>query len=158
MISRLLIPYKYKFVGIILLLLGITAAYLRFYLGIKPSYLNLPVFAFYSSFLDTKTFQVITNNISEEIVSLLLLLGLLLLNFSKEVFENDKVNSIRLFSFASSVLLNSVVMVFSVLFIYGFAFVNVLMFNMFSQLLIYQIIFRIIFIKNKNTFSMDGIN
>ncbi|MEJ5261365.1 MAG: hypothetical protein WHT45_01695 [Ignavibacterium sp.] len=157
MISRLLIPRKYKFVGIILLLLGIIAAYFRFYLGIKPSYLNLPVFAFYSSFLDIKTFQVITNNISEEIVSLLLLFGLLLLNFSKEVVENDKVDSIRLFSLASSVLLNSVILIFSVLFIYGFAFVNVLMFNMFSQLLIYQIIFRIIFIKNKKTLSTDGI-
>lgn len=156
MISGLLIPHKYKFVGIILLLFGIIAAYLRFYLGIKPTYLNLPVFAFYSSFLETKTFQVI-NNISEEIVSLLLLLGLMLINFSKEVVENEIVNSIRLFSFSSSVLLNSVVLFFSVLFIYGFAFVNLLMLNMFSQLLFYQIIFRIVFIKNKNKLLTDGI-
>lgn len=157
MISGLLIPHKYKFVGIILLLLGIIAAYLRFYLGIKPTYLNLPVFAFYSSFLETKTFQVITNNISEEIVSLLLLLGLMFINFSKEVVENEIVNSIRLFSFSSSVLLNSVVLFFSVLFIYGFAFVNLLMLNMFSQLLFYQIIFRIVYIKNKNKLLTDGI-
>ncbi|WP_337873201.1 hypothetical protein [Ignavibacterium sp.] len=157
MISRFLIPHKYKIVGIVLLILGIISAYLRFYLGIKPSYLNLPVFAFYSSFLDTKTFQVITNNISEEIVSLILLLGLLLINFSKEVVENDKVNSIRLFSFVSSVLLNSVILIFSVLFIYGFAFVNVLMFNIFSQMIIYQIIFRILFIKNQKALSTDGI-
>lgn len=157
MISGLLIPHKYKFVGIILLLLGIIAAYLRFYLGIKPTYLNLPVFAFYSSYLETKSFQVITNNISEEIVSLLLLLGLMFINFSKEVVENEIVNSIRLFSFSSSVLLNSVVLFFSVLFIYGFAFVNLLMLNMFSQLLFYQIIFRLVYIKNKNKLSTDGI-
>jgi hypothetical protein len=158
MVIRFLLPHKIKFVGIVLFLLGLIAAYLRFYAGLKPSYLTVPVFAFYSSFLETKTFQIITNNISEEIAALLLLIGLLVINFSKEVIENEKVNSIRLLSFASSVLLNTVILILYVLFIYGFAFVNVLMFNMFSQLMIYQIIFRILYIKNKKKFLTDGIS
>jgi len=145
-------------VGIVLFLLGLVVAYLRFYAGLKPSYLTVPVFAVYSSFLETKTFQVITNNVSEEITALLLLLGLFAINFSKEVIENEKVDSLRLFSFASSVLLNTMILIFCVLFIFGFAFVNVLMFNMFSQLMIYQIIFRIHYIKNKKKFLTDGIS
>lgn len=158
MIIRFLLPHKIKLVGIVLLLFGLIAAYIRFGLGVKPDYLTLPVFAFYSSYLETKTFQIITNNISEEIVSLLLLFGLLFLNFSKEKIENEKVNSIRLFSFTFSVFLNSIFLILCVLFLYGFAFVNVLMFNMFSQLLIYQISLRILFIKNKKKLSSDGIS
>ena len=158
MVIRFLLPHKIKFVGIVLFLLGLVAAYLRFYAGLKPSYLTVPVFAVYSSFLETKTFQVITNNVSEEITALLLLLGLFAINFSKEVIENEKVDSLRLFSFASSVLLNTMILIFCVLFIFGFAFVNVLMFNMFSQLMIYQIIFRIHYIKNKKKFLTDGIS
>ncbi|MCA2005047.1 MAG: hypothetical protein LDL01_04545, partial [Ignavibacterium sp.] len=76
------------FVGLLLVVLGVISAYTRFYLGIKPSFLTIPVFTIYSSFIDTKTFQIITNNISEEIVILLLLIGLLLINFSKEKFED----------------------------------------------------------------------
>lgn len=158
MVIRFLLPHKIKFVGIVLFLLGLVAAYLRFYAGLKPPYLTVPVFAVYSSFLETKTFQVITNNVSEEITALLLLLGLFAINFSKEVIENEKVDSLRLFSFASSVLLNTMILIFCVLFIFGFAFVNVLMFNMFSQLMIYQIIFRIHYIKNKKKFLTDGIS
>lgn len=158
MVIRFLLPHKIKFVGIVLFLLGLVAAYLRFYIGLKPSYLTVPVFAVYSSFLETKTFQVIKNNVSEEITALLLLLGLFAINFSKEVIENEKVDSLRLFSFASSVLLNTMILIFCVLFIFGFAFVNVLMFNMFSQLMIYQIIFRIHYIKNKKKFLTDGIS
>lgn len=158
MVIRFLLPHKIKFVGIVLFLLGLVAAYLRFYAGLKPSYLTVPVFAVYSSFLETKTFQIITNNISEEIAALLLLIGLLAINFSKEVIENEKVNSIRLLSFASSVLLNTIILILCVLFIYGFAFVNVLMFNMFSQLLINQLIFRILFIRNKKKFLTNGIS
>jgi hypothetical protein len=158
MVIRFLLPHKIKFVGIVLFLLGLVAAYLRFYAGLKPSYLTVPVFAVYSSFLETKTFQVITNNVSEEITAILLLLGLFAINFSKEVIENEKVDSLRLFSFASSVLLNTMILIFCVLFIFGFAFVNVLMFNMFSQLMIYQIIFRIHYIKNKKKFLTDGIS
>uniref|UniRef100_A0A832DJ75 Uncharacterized protein n=1 Tax=Ignavibacterium album TaxID=591197 RepID=A0A832DJ75_9BACT len=158
MVIRFLLPHKINFVGIVLFLLGLVAAYLRFYAGLKPSYLTVPVFAVYSSFLETKTFQIITNNISEEIAALLLLIGLLAINFSKEAIENEKVNSIRLLSFASSVLLNTIILILCVLFIYGFAFVNVLMFNMFSQLLINQLIFRILFIRNKKKFLTNGIS
>lgn len=158
MTIRFLFPHKIKYVGILLLLLGLIAAYVRFYVGVKPDYLTLPVFAFYSSYLETKTFQIVTNNISEEIVSLLILFGLLFLNFSKEITENEKVNSIRLFSFALSVFINSIFLILCVLFIFGFAFINVLMLNMFSQLLIYQIIFRLLFIKYKKKFSVNGIS
>jgi hypothetical protein len=145
---RFLLPHKFKFVGIVLFIIGMIGAYLRFYLGIKPTVLNVSVFAFYSSFLDTKTFSVITNNISDEIIGLLLSLGLIFINFSKETFEDEIVNSLRLRSFYYSVLTNTIIIIFSILFIYGFAFVNVFIINLFSQLILYQLFFRLSLILN----------
>jgi len=145
---RFLLPHKFKFVGIVIFIIGMIGAYLRFYLGIKPTVLNVSVFAVYSSFLDTKTFSVITNNISDEIIGLLLSLGLIFINFSKETFEDEIVNSLRLRSFYYSVLTNTIIMIFSILFIYGFAFLNVLIINLFSQLMLYQLFFKLSLILN----------
>ncbi|MCX8104552.1 MAG: hypothetical protein N3D80_01610 [Ignavibacterium album] len=132
-----------------LVVLGVISAYTRFYLGIKPSFLTIPVFTIYSSFIDTKTFQIITNNISEEIVILLLLIGLLLINFSKEKFEDDIVDHFRFKALLYSVLINSILLLLSTVFIYGLAFISILSINIFSQLFIYQIFFRIFIIVNK---------
>lgn len=146
---RFLLPHKFMFVGLLLVVLGVISAYTRFYLGIKPSFLTIPVFTIYSSFIDTKTFQIITNNISEEIVILLLLIGLLLINFSKEKFEDDIVDNFRFKALLYSVLINSILLLLSTVFIYGLAFISILSINIFSQLFIYQIFFRIFIIVNK---------
>ncbi|WP_304142852.1 hypothetical protein [Ignavibacterium album] len=146
---RFLLPHKFMFVGLLLVVLGVISAYTRFYLGIKPSFLTIPVFTIYSSFIDTKTFQIITNNISEEIVILLLLIGLLLINFSKEKFEDDIVDHFRFKALLYSVLINSILLLLSTVFIYGLAFISILSINIFSQLFIYQIFFRIFIIVNK---------
>lgn len=153
---RFLLPHKFRFVGIFLFISGLVAAYLRYWLGIKPASLTVPVFSVYSTFLETKTFHIITNNISEEIVALLLLIGLLLLNFSKEKSEDELVSSFRYKALFYSVLINSLFLILSTLFIYGFAFVSILMVNMFSQLMIYQIIFRFLIYRNK--VKTDGIS
>lgn len=150
---RFLLPHKFMFVGLLLVGLGIFSACIRFYLGIKPSFLTIPVFTIYSSFIDTKTFQIITNNISEEIVILFLLIGLLLITFSKEKFENDIINEYRFKAFFYSVLVNSILLLLSTVFIYGFAFVGILSVNIFSQLFIYQIFFRTYIFVNKHKLS-----
>lgn len=155
---KFFLPHKIKIVGMFLFILGIISSYLRFGLGIKPSFLTVSVFSIYSSFLETKTFQIITNNISEEIVILLLLIGLLLINFSKEKSESDLVTSFRFKALINSILINSVILIFSTLFVYGFAFVSVLMVNMFSQLILYQIIFRFLIFRNKNKLVVNGFS
>lgn len=155
---KFLLPHKIKFVGVILFILGIVTAYIRFVLGTKPSFLTLPVFAVYSSFLETKTFQLIPNNISEEIVIVLLLVGLLLINFSSEKLETEYTNALRFKAMMYSVLVNTILLLFNTLFVYGFAFVSVLMVNIFSQLILYQIIFRFLIFRNKNNFYSNGIS
>lgn len=158
MYFRFLLPHRFRFVGAFLFISGLVAVYLRFWLGIKPASLTLPVFSVYSTFLETKTFHIITNNISEEITALFLIIGLLLLNFSKESSETDLTNHFRFNALFYSMLANSIFLIIATLFIYGFAFVNILMLNMFSQLMFYQIIFRILIYRNKTKLNTDGIS
>ncbi len=149
MVFRFLLPHKIRFVGIVLFVLGLLTAYLRFQLGLKPEFLTLPVFAIYSSFLETKTFQFITNNVSEEIVAILLLVGITLINFSGEKEENQFTSVFRYKALNYSIMINTAFLFLSTLFIYGFAFINILMINLFSQQILFQIIFRTSLLWNK---------
>ena len=150
-----LLPNRSKIVGGIFLLIGIVLAIVRFYFGIKPEFLHITVFSIYSKFLGTKFLSLIANNIFEEIVLLLILLGLFMVAFSKEKDEDEQVKMIRLSSMYLSVFINTLGLALSFFFIFGLAFAEVMVLNLFSVLIIYLIIFRFkyyLFQKKGSTF------
>lgn len=81
--SSYLLPGTLRIPGSIFLTAGLTLLILRFYYGIKPEWLELPVFAVYSAYLDVKYMTVIQNQLVEEFGGLLLLAGLYMIAFSK---------------------------------------------------------------------------
>lgn len=137
-----LLPKSFRYAGWLLVILGIVSAVFRFHYGIKPEFLEIKVFAIYSSFLQSKYFTFITNNISEEITGLLVLTGLLFIAFSKEKNDNEEIMLLRFRSLFLSVYINSIILILSLLFIFGLGFVDVLVLNIFSLPLIYIIVFR----------------
>lgn len=138
-----LLPNRFKIVGGILLFIGIVLGVIRFYFGLKPDYLKISVLSVYSAFLETKYFSVITNNISEEIVGLLVLIGLFMIAFSKEKDENDNVQMIRLSSMYLSVFINTLLLALSFFFVYGIAFAEMMALNLYSVLIIFIITFKV---------------
>ncbi len=154
--AKLFLPNYFKIVGIALLIPGIIAVVLRFYYSIKPEFLNVKVFAVYSIYIDTKYFKVISNNISEEIVALLILTGLFFIALSQEIIENEDLVFIRLHSFILSVYLNFIFILFSLFFVFGIAFIQVLMLNMVSFLVIYIIIFNIYLYRYKSAANKEN--
>jgi hypothetical protein len=138
----LLLPHKFKIIGWVLLIPGILLSVVRFYFEYKPSFLEFRVFAVYSSYFETNYFKTIENNYSEEISGILLLLSLFFITFSKEKREDHKVYLIRLRALFYSVYLNTFLLLFSILFVFGIGFINVLILNLFSTLIIFLIIFK----------------
>ena len=128
--------------------MGLILSITRFYYGIKPEIFNLKVFAIYSKFLEIKYLEIIPNHFSEEIAGILIFVGLVFTVSAKEKIENKSIDSIRLQSLIISIYLNSIFIVFSLLFIFGIGFIGVLIINMYSFLIIYLIIFRIKLLQN----------
>jgi len=150
--SKYLLNYKLKFVGLALLILSFFLAIIRFYFGIKPNIFDTKVFAIYSYYFEKKYFVVIENHISEEIAGVLALTGLFLVAFSKEKNENDKIVSLRNNSMKLSFIANYIFLILSFVFVYGFAFLDIMIINIFSQLVFFIIIFRIsVLINNRKT-------
>jgi hypothetical protein len=138
MMRNLLLPCYYKFAGIFLVSAGIVLAI--FYIWFDFNF-TLPVFAVFSSFMETKIFATFRTNFADELILLLLVAGFGLIVFSKEKHETEKYDSLRLRSLFKAMLVNAVFMLFSLLFIYGAGFLAVLIFNLVSLQLFYLVFF-----------------
>ena len=146
-----LLPGRLRIPGSVFVLLGTVVLFIRFYFGIKPEWLELKVFAIYSAYLDVKYITVIQNQLIEEIGGLFLLGGLYMIAFSKEKKETSVTNSARLQAFMISIWINAVLMVLSLLFIYGLGFAFMMMISSLFFLVTYIVTFRIQIHKHKRS-------
>jgi hypothetical protein len=140
-------PYSLRWIGYILIVPGLALGYLWSFSGFKPEWLSIPVFAVYSSYIKTVTFNMTRTNLTDELAAVLLLTGALWLVCSKEKTESPEIDVLRYKAFFFSVLLNSCFLLFSILFIFGIGFINIMIINLFSQLAFYLLIFRILMIR-----------
>jgi hypothetical protein len=145
-----LLPLIFRPLGFIFIVSGIILGAVRFYFGIKPSFLEGKVFALYSVFLQSKSMVVIKNQLIEEIVGLLLVIGLFMVAFAREKHEGPDMNPIRLNAFFISVYLNIVYVIATILFTFGFAFIYMMILGLFMQLLFYILSFRILIYTERN--------
>ena len=133
----------------ILLIPAISLLFVRFSLGIKLEIFTFKVFAIYSSYLDTKYFELIDNHFSEEIGGILLLVALLIICFTKEKVELEYIAHVRLRSLLISIYVNTILLIIAFLSVFGFGFVKILMVNIYSPFIIYIFVFKISLWKSK---------
>ena len=122
---------------------GTLLGILRFYFDFKPGMLDQKVYAVYSVYLKTRTMKVESNQLIEEIVGLLVILGLFMIAFAREKNESPQISSIRLKAFFISFYINTAFLIFSILFTFGLAFIYMTILNLVLPLSIYIIVFQI---------------
>ena len=149
--SKLLLPRYFRYVGLFLAIAGIAMSVVRFGYGIKPDFLEVKVFVVYAAYLQTSEFRFITNNISEEICGLTLLSGLFLLAFSKFRVETEEIWKLRTKAFVYSFYTLTALLLFCLLFIYGWGFLMVMTANLFFYLFLYNIWFYILYFRSRRT-------
>lgn len=135
-----LLPNRFKIIGLFLLAIGIILTVSRFYFGQKPDWLDMKVFAVYSSFLQTKFFTFITNNILEELSGLSVFIGLVFIAFSKEKYEDEITMQIRIRSLFYSGYANILLTILAFLFIFGLGFIYFMVVNIFAFFVIFIIV------------------
>jgi uncharacterized membrane protein YraQ (UPF0718 family) len=97
----------------------------------------------FSSYLEHRYFTLIRTNILEELIFIFFLSGFLLTIFSEEKTEHQEYARLRSESWPPAILLNSALLGFFILFVYGAGFAGVLIVNLFSTLAIYHVVFLI---------------
>lgn len=136
-----LLPHRYKNIGWIILipalLLGIGILFLD--LGIDWQ-VRIPVLYHSSSIFsdESKGFFGISNiNIFENSVGILIIIGGLLVGFSKEKTEDEYINSLRLKAVFWSMKINYIIFLILFLTIFGIDFLNIIFLMIYLPILLY---------------------
>lgn len=82
------------------------------------------------------------------LVGILFLIGGILVMFSKQKMEDEYINQIRLKSLQSAVLINYVLLFLCIVFIHGIPFFHVMVYNLFTVIIIYILRFQYLIFKN----------
>ena len=140
-----LFPSKFKRIGWFTLIPSAIIGLLILIYEYEPSFLDFNVPAIFVDELfsvNRKTFRMVANNILNEILGVLIVISTFLVAFSKEKSEDEYISKIRFESLAWAVYFNYAILILTLLFIYDFAFLWVMVFNMFTVLLFFIVRFN----------------
>lgn len=148
--TNYLLPNQFKKIGWFLFIPGIILGII--YLAIEPEigFFNLKVFAIASQpKFEHIFFSLTENNVLDEITGLLLIIGGLLIVSSKEKSDDEFISRIRLESLLWATYINYAILLVTMIFIYDILFLWVLIFNMFTVLIIFIFRFNWVLYKSK---------
>ena len=148
--TRFLLPNKFKTIGLIAMLIS-TIIFLVVLLFDEQISVNYPVFVIWS--LGNSGHPTLLNFEKHDILStisgILLLLSMILVAFSSENNEDEYITKLRLESLIWAVYINCVFLLFCFLFFYGWPFALMMVFNMYSILLLFIVRFNFQLYKSK---------
>lgn len=136
------LPFHFKVIGIVLLILGLVMGYMVLSLSFKPEYLDVRVFAIYSAYVEKTIFGLTYTNLADEIALVFVLLGLAFMAFSKQKNEIGEHEKLRRNALVIAFLLNTCLLVVLNLLVFGTGFIVILLLNLFSLQIIYLLAFH----------------
>ena len=139
-----LFPHRFKRIGILMLVPFIFLGWYVVNYDIEPELFDLSVPAIFVDeiFGEKFIFGMTENNILNEIIGIVLIIGFLMVAFSKEKQEDELIAKIRLESLVWATYVNYAILLISMIFIFGISFLWVMIFNMFTILLFFIIRFN----------------
>ncbi len=154
---KLLLPNKYKLLGWCLLIPATVLGLFLSFTDFENFPINTKVFAIFNEeiFGISQSFSFIETNITRTLVGVLFIIGAMFVGFSKEKREDEFIAKLRLSSLLWAVWVNYILLFLSFLFVYGTAFLTVMMYNMFTVLIIFIFRFNYILYKNSKAVSDD---
>ena len=139
-----LLSYKYKIVGLFCVGCAIALTFVYFNYGWR---ISIPVFAIFSSYLETKVFATFKTNVIDEIILLLYVVGFFLISFTKEKDEKRCLKVVRRRALNKTIFAYLVWLLVTVSFVFGNAYIVTLILNLIIPFLFYLVFFY--YLKNK---------
>ncbi|QMW03545.1 hypothetical protein [Spirosoma foliorum] len=152
--TKWLFPHRFRLIGWIIFvpsaILGLAAMYYELDIislikeilfNAKPPTGTLTLEGFFSAG---------SQNMTDEIAAIGVILGLLLIAFSREKVEDEMIGQLRLEALQWSVYANYIILAIAILTLYDNAFFNVMVYNMFTVLLVFIFRFRWLLYRNNH--------
>jgi hypothetical protein len=149
MYTKFLLPPRFKLIGWILAIPSFILMLYVLHGDFSFSFLDYAVAGHPKLIMDNEfLFNIQTNNFTDELVSLLLITGLLFIAFSKEKDEDEMIASIRLDALLWAVFFNSVFIMCSIILFYNSLFLNIITYNLCTPLILFIARFNLVLKKN----------
>lgn len=150
-----LLPNKYKTLGWMLFIVGIIAGIIFIIKGYETNLLTTKVISVYDGLnisVDGKTslFNIQESSIVDELITIAIIIGGLIVGFSREKVEDEFIYKLRKDSLVWAIIVNYAILLFVTLFIYDLAYFHVLVFNMFTPLIFFIVRFNYLKLKSKS--------
>lgn len=148
--TSLLLPHRFKKPGWFILIPAALAGILISIMDFDAQLLKGTVFAIANDPLlgEDRFFSFIKTDLTNTVVGSLFIIGGLLVGFSREKKEDEFIANLRLTSLLWAVWVSYILLLLAFLFIYGAVFFSVMVYNMFTVLIIFIIRFNFLLYKN----------
>ena len=150
MTNKLLLPNKYKLLGFVLLLiflaLGIAVYLFEF---------SIPALTVHQRKDRKGIFEVI--NFTDEIALTGIIVSLFFIAFAREKNEDEFITHTRLESWQWAVLTNYILLMIATWVVHGFHYIDVMMYNMLTILIIFIIRFHYVLYKTRAVKETDPL-
>lgn len=157
-----LFPKSYRKIGFALVVLALLLWTVDQLFGGLSFLQNINVLALYDSgipFDETREqntfFSILEDDFRYEVISVLLLLGLLFFGFSKRQSEDELIQKIRLESLLWATYAHFFLFILLTLFTFGLFYLNILVLNVFTILIIYIVRFEFKLYQLKKSFNEE---
>lgn len=152
--TNYLLPNKYKTIGWILFIAGLILGIIFYISDYLSEAITTKILSIYSGETifgkEGGYFQIIENSIIDELITLAIIIGGLLVGFTKEKVEDEFIYKLRKDSLVWALIFNYVVLILATIFIYDFAYFDVLVFNMFTPLIFFIVRFNFLKLKSNS--------
>lgn len=155
--ANYLLPNQFKKIGWIVFIPSFILGVLWLIFEFEPAFLDVKVISLFNNelFKPSDFISIIENNIANEIIGVLVIVGASFIVFAKEKNEDEFISKMRLESLVRATYLSYGILIFAFLFIYNLVFYMVMIVNMFTILLFFIIHFNLALYKSKKSLSHE---
>jgi len=149
--SRFLFSHKYKPLGWFLFITGFSLGIVLMLNDYEYPNWEINVFPLIGEqdVFSKPPFEWNKNNIADELAAVLIIIGGILVSFSKTKDEDEYISKIRMESLIWATYVNYGVLILATLFVFDMSFFSVLIYNMFTILLFFITRFHYVLYKSK---------
>ena len=155
--ARFLFSYKYKPLGWVLLIIGFVLGTVLMFNDFEYPNWEMNVFPLVgeTDVFSKPPMQWNKSNISDELAAVFIIVGGILVSFSKTKDEDEYISKIRMESLIWATYVNYIVLLISILLLFDFTFFNVMVCNMFTILVFFIFRFHYILFKSKTSIQHE---
>ncbi|MEZ0483446.1 hypothetical protein [Fibrella aquatica] len=145
--SHLLLPHRFQHIGWSILIPALLLSFLVNAYGYSIDWLTITV-PVHPLTAEYRRFHTDDLNLTDTFSIVSLITGMGFVTFSREAVEDEMIAQIRLKSLQWSLLINYILLIMATLLVYGFSYSSVLVYNLFTPLLIFILRFRWLIYRN----------